>query len=156
MKAGEITRIAVFSVLGAGIMFFVQPWVYENRIIRISDVSPDVWLEESYTSGAITVFAVSVISTLIWYLTAAKARVKGSADVERWRLFWWIFLLLPIASICIAIGFFNQSQDALLSLTALYIFDIILVFWLPTATSSPGLLMYLPPGAFILRRLLGA
>jgi hypothetical protein len=156
MKASEITRIIIFSLLGAAIMFFVQPWIYQNRIIRISDVELETWLQENYFPGASIVFAASVISTVVWYFMAAKAKVQGASDVERWRVVWWLFLLLPVVSICIAIAFCNVSKDVLVSLTGFYILDILLVFWLPTATSSPRSLMYLPPGGFLLRRLLGS
>ncbi len=155
MKVSEIVRIIGFSVLAAFVMFFVQPWIYENKIIRISDVELEPWISQNYTVGSGLVFAGSVIATILWYFMAANAKVQGAGDVDRWRVLWWLCFLLPILSIIVALAFFNQSSQALVSLTGFYIIDITLAFWLPTATSSPGLLMYLPPGAFLLRRRLG-
>ena len=51
----------------------------------------------------------------------------------------------------------NESDDALLSLTGFLVFDgLILLYWLPTATSSPKSFKYTPPGALLLRRLIGS
>jgi hypothetical protein len=157
MKAGEVVRIIVFSFLGFLLMFFIQPWIYQNRIIRVSDVAVEDWLQDYYTTGASIVFASSIIATVVWYVMAAKAKVPGASDTDKWRVVWWLFLLLPILSICLGISVFNPSKDALVSLTGFYILDaLFLLYWLPTATSSPGSLMFIPPGAFLLRRLIGA
>ena len=158
MKAGEIIRIIGFCVVGAALMFWGQPWIYQNRHIPITDVPRiEAWVSDEYMPGAIFVFVVSVIATLLWYVIAAKAKVKTASEIFSWQLIWWIFLLLPIVSICVAIGFFNRSQDARLSLTGFLILDVMfLLFWLPTATSSPGSLMYIPPGAFFIRRIVGS
>jgi hypothetical protein len=65
---------------------------------------------------------------------------------------WWIFLLFPVLSICVAISFFTGSNDTLVFLTIFFVLDILLLFWLPTATSTPGGLKFLPPGSIHLRR----
>ncbi|NEP58809.1 MAG: hypothetical protein F6K31_17610, partial [Symploca sp. SIO2G7] len=153
MKAGEIIRVIAFTFLGAGLMFFLQPWIYQNGMLRISDVSVNAWLSDDYTPGATIVFFISVFSTVLWCVMANKAEIRTAADSFRWQVVWWILLLLPILSICGALYFFNSSQDALLSLTGLFIFDaIFLLFWLPTVTSSPKDLKYILPGSFLLRR----
>ncbi|MGK7877638.1 MAG: hypothetical protein AB4426_31350 [Xenococcaceae cyanobacterium] len=157
MKAGEIIRIIVFSVLGFLLMFYIQPMIYQNRMIRISDVPLNTWLGDNYTAGALLVFGVSVIATVLWYILAATAKVRGANDVFRWQVVWWMLGLLPLLGIFIALLFFNESDDARLSLAGFFIFNgIFLLYWLPTATSSPGLLKHIPPGAFLLRRLIGS
>ncbi|HBE21500.1 MAG TPA: hypothetical protein DEG17_09565 [Cyanobacteria bacterium UBA11149] len=157
MKAGEIIRIIVLSIIGAVLMFLVQPWIYQNRLIRITDVPRiEAWVSNYYIPGATVVFLVSVVATLLWYVMAVQARVNTAGDTFRWQMIWWLFLLFPILSICVAIGFFGGSQDALLSLTGFLVFDgIFWLFWLPTATSSPASLMYIPPGSFTIRRVIG-
>ena len=157
MKAGEIIRIIVLSLIVAGLMFWIQPQIYQLKIIRISDVPMNPWLRNDYTTGAWIVFGCSLLATLIWYFLTAKAKVIGTLDTLRWQVIWWLLGFLPILGICIALYFFNRSQDALLSLTGFYIVDaIFLLFWLPTATSSPGSFKHIPPGAFLLRRLIGS
>jgi len=156
MKAGEIIRIIIFSLLGAVLMFWIQPWIYQNRFIQITDVPKiEAWVSNYYTTGATVVFTVSLISTLLWYGMAAKAQIKGGEDAARWSLVWWLIFLLPILSICLAIYFFRGSEQALLSLTGFFIFDVLVLFWFSTVTSSPQALMYAPPGAFLIRRLVG-
>jgi hypothetical protein len=157
MKASEIIRIVIFGFLGFIIMFFVQPWIYENRIIPIKDVPVGEWLSDSYTTGAGVVFAVSILATVVWYVLAANAKVTTAAETDKWRVTWWILLLLPIISICLGISpVFNSSKDALVSLTGFYILDaIVILYWLPTGSSSPSLLMYIPPGARLLRGIFG-
>ena len=137
-------------------MFLGQPWFYDNRIIRISDVPISTFIGEDYTTGAGIVFAVALLTTILWTFMAAKAKAKSAAEISKWRLIWWLLVLLPILSIIVSIAFFNRSDDALLSLTAFLVIDgIFLLYWLPTVTSSPGDLKYIPPGAFFIRRLIG-
>lgn len=157
MKAREIIWIVIFGLCGFFLMFFLQPWIYENRIIPIKDVPVSEWLSDSYTAGTGLVFAASMLATVIWYVLAANAKVPTAAETDRWRVWWWMLLLLPIISICLSISpVFNSSKDALVSLTGFYIFDAILIlYWLPTGSSSPSLLMYIPPGARLLRGIFG-
>ena len=98
------------------------------------------------------VFVVSVLSTIIWYLMTANAKAHRSKEVDQWVVVWWIFLLFPVLSICGAIGFFQGSNDALVFLTIFFVLDILLLFWLPTATTTPGSLKFVPPGSIYLRR----
>lgn len=137
-------------------MFLGQPWFYDSKIFRISDIPVANWIGEDYTPGASIVFGVALLTTVLWSFMAAKAKAKSADEISKWRLIWWLLVLLPILSIFIAIAFFNRSDDALLSLTGFLVVDgIFLLYWLPTVTSSPGDLKYIPPGAFFIRRLIG-
>lgn len=155
MKAGEIIRIIVFSLIAAVLMFGVQPLLYQSRIIRLPNVPRiEAWVSNYYMIAAAIVFAVSLISTVTWCVMAALAPHHKGNHVDKWSLIWWIIGIFPVLSICVAIGFFKGSNDALLSLTFLFILDILLIYWGITATSTPGLLRYIPPFAFPLRRFL--
>lgn len=159
MKAGEIIRIIIFNVLGLILMFWLQPLVYQNRSIRVADYpgGVDTWIRENYFPSVGIVFGFSLLATLLWYFLTARAKVKNASDVASWNLVWWLLGLLPIIGIAIALIFFNNSDDALLSLTGFLIFDgLFLLYWLPTATSSPGSFKYIPPGAMTIRRLIGS
>ena len=150
----EIVRIIVISLVGAIFAFLLQPWLYRSGIIPLTDVDPEVWVGDRYTVGVAIVFSVCIISTLLWYVLTSKAKVARPEDRSFWRLMWWLFLLLPIISICVALYFFNGSNDALLSLTGFYILNALICFWLTTALNTPGALMYAAPGSS-LRLLLG-
>lgn len=151
----EVIRIVVVSLIGAAIMFLLQPWLYQNGIIALNDVEPEAWVGDKYIISAVTVFLVSIISVILWYAIASKAKVQLARETSSMAIVWWIFLLLPILSICAAIYFFNDSNDALLSLTGFFVFDILLIYWFSTAISSPCSLMFVVPGAFFLRNLFG-
>jgi hypothetical protein len=156
MKSREVIQTIVIFLLGAVVMFLGQPWIYDNKLLRISDVPTTTWISEDYTIGAGIVFVIGLIATSLWTFMAAKAKAKSANEISKWRVIWWLLMLLPIISIIVAIAFFNRSNDALLSLTAFLVIDgIILLYWLPTVTSSPGDLKYIPPGAFFIRRLIG-
>lgn len=155
MKAREIIRINIFLLIGAVLMFYLQPWLYNSKVIILTDVLTQNWLYQNYFPGSVIVYTTSLISTVLWLIMAVRAKVIRSVDAYQWQVVWWVVGLLPILSICVAIYFFKDSKDALLSLTSLYIMDILLLFWLPTATSTPGLLKYVPPGSFFLRRIIG-
>ncbi|MDJ0901000.1 MAG: hypothetical protein QNJ55_19530 [Xenococcus sp. MO_188.B8] len=156
MKAGEIIRIIIFVVIGLGLMFWIQPLIYTGRYIRLRDVVAVDWVADNYSIGAGVVFGFSIFATLLWSFFTAKAQIRGAVDVSRWQVMWWLLGLLPIIGIAIALIFINQSDDALLSLAGFFIFDgLIWLFWLPTATSSPGLFKHIPPGSFMLRRIIG-
>ena len=61
------------------------------------------------------------------------------------------FIALAILSIGVAIGLLNQIEEVRLSLAIFFVLDILLLYWLTTATSTPGLLMYTPPLASQMR-----
>ncbi|HLO85399.1 MAG TPA: hypothetical protein VK203_10360 [Nostocaceae cyanobacterium] len=155
MKASEVIRIIVFSLIGALAMFWLQPLIYRSRWTGfiLTDVRLEPWLSNFYMTGATVVFAVSFVCTIIWYVLAAKAQIRDGKDAERWVLIWWVLLFPPVLSICVAIGFFRGTDQALLSLTTFFLINILFLYWLTTATSSPGALKFVPPGAFLVRRL---
>jgi hypothetical protein len=148
---GDLIRIFCVALAGAVLVFLAQPWLFQSGIIAITDVDVETWLAEKYTIGVSIVYGTALFATLIWYLIAAKARVSTAADVSKLRPLWGVLLLLPIVGICVALYFFNNSNEALLWLTFFYIVDAVVVYWLATAISSPGLLKYVPPGSMTLR-----
>lgn len=152
MKAGEIIRIIIITLVGGGVMSFIQPLLYDKRILLIKDVPIPTWIAQQYNPGAFIVFGLSVLATVLWYVLGARANIRTAKEAFNWNLYWWLFLLMPIIGICLALYFFNESKDALLSLTGLYIFNVILLYWLPTVTSSPKDIKRIPPGASIIRR----
>lgn len=156
MKVSEVLRILVITILGAGLVFVLQPWLYKSGIIAITDVPVDAWVRDDYMTGATIVFATSVVCAVLWYALAVRAEIKGVTDTSPWELVWGVLSIFPVLSICAALYFFNRSDEALLWLASFYVFDILLLYWFSTATSSPRDLKYIPPFAFLLRRLIGS
>ena len=159
MKTSEIIRVIVLSLIGAILMFAVQPFIYKQGVIWEPNVQePEValagWASGDYMTAAIFVFAVSVFSAILWCVLANKSKAHRQDEVKPWSLVWWLLGLVPVLSIGVAIGFFNDVEEARLSLAIFFVLDILLLFWLTTATSTPGLLMYTPPLARQLRNFL--
>lgn len=154
MKPSEIIRVIICMILGSGLTFFAQPWFYQNKYVRIRDIPLKNWLGQDYWQASLTVYAIAVLITIIWLLMTAKANPKGADQVLKWGLFWWILLFLPIIGIGIAL-FLNRSADARVSLAACLVLDIFVLFWLPSVTSTPGSVKYVPPGAAFIRHLIG-
>ena len=159
MKPGEIIRIIIFTVLGLILMFWLQPLAYQNRFIPVTDYpgGVDIWVGDNYFTSAVIVFVASLLATLLWYFLTARAKVRNASDVANWNIVWWIFGLFPLVAIAISVFLVNESDDAKLSLIGFFIIDgLFLLYWLPTATSSPGSFKYTPPGAMLVRRLIGS
>ncbi|MDE5102773.1 MAG: hypothetical protein O4807_07225, partial [Trichodesmium sp. St19_bin2] len=89
MKTSEIIRIIIFSLIGLIVMFLLQPFFYRNRILRISDIDVEAWINNYYNPGGTIVFVVSVLSTIIWYLMTANAKAHRSKEVDQWMVVWW-------------------------------------------------------------------
>ena len=156
MKLPEIIRIIVFGFIGWLITIYGQPWVYQSRLIRVADVPLSQWLSNYYNVGAWIVFLSGFGATIVWTVVTTRAKAAGALDVFRWQVVWWLLGLVPLIGICIALYICSVSNDALLSLALFFIIDgLFLLYWLPTVTSSPGLFRNIPPGAPLIRRLIG-
>jgi len=151
MKPWEIIRIIIFSIIGAAVMFLGQRLIYENQIIPIQKVPLNTWLGTDYTTSALIMFAVCIIATVIWCILAAISRFNDGGSTGRWMLMWWLLGLLPMITIVFTVFFINRSDEARMSLMGFFVLDTLLLYWLPTATSSPEAVKYIPPGAFLLR-----
>ena len=152
---GDVIRILSVAIVGAILMFLVQPWLYQSGIVPITQVESETWLAEKYSVGAAIVFSTALVATLLWYVSALRAKVTAFNEASPLRLVWGLLLLLPIIGICVALFFYNNSSEALLPLTFMYVIDVVWVYWFATAISSPGLLKFIPPGSFTVRHLIG-
>ena len=155
MKSGEITRLIICLLIGALIIFIVQPWLYQSRVVKITDV-PDIkdWIGNYYMIQAAIVFSISLVSVIFWSVAGIRSKASGG-ELKVWRTTWYVLLFVNVLSIFIAIYLRKVSDDALLSSAFFLFFDVVWVFWLGTALSSPNLFMYLPPGSGKIRRVFG-
>lgn len=151
MKPLELIRIISITIVGAILMLLVQPWLYRSGLI-VLDKDVENWLLTEYTSSTYWVLGASVLATVVWYIAAAGAKPLTAKDTSSWRLLWWIVLLVPIASIGVAL-YLQSEPSTNLWLVAMYVIDVAVLYWLPTASSSPGHTKYLPPGSRNIRDL---
>jgi len=156
MKPREVIRIIVLTTIGGMAMFLGQKLVYDNQIVPIQQIPVDAWLTSNYNTAAMVMFLASIIPTLIWYISAARSRFNDGSATHRWRLLWWLLGIIPMVTIGVAVFYINRSSEAQHSLIFFFLLDAIWLYWLPTATSSPEGVKYIPPLAFLLRyKLLG-
>ena len=153
----EIFRFFVISVAVAILMFLVQPWLYSSNIIDLdfeTEIELQNWIDFNYMQGAKLVFIVSLLSVIFWYLLALKfgARIKKMPRLPIVQI-WAGFSLFPVVSVLIALQF-NDYPPVLPSLLGFFILNILLLFWLTTAVTTP-IIQFVVPGSFALRRLLG-
>jgi hypothetical protein len=158
MKAGEIIRVIVFYLIGAGLVFWGQPFLYINGVIGLTDVQePESWANEYYLPAAAIVFGGCLLATIIWLVITAISKADRSDEIEKSRLWWWLIGLIPVISICAGIWIYKDgSNEAQISLAAFFVLDFLWLYWLTTATSTPGLFMFIPPLSRQIRSLIGA
>lgn len=152
MKPLELIRIIAITVFGIILVLLVQPWLYRSGFIPLDVFDVEQWIVTDYTPSSYWVLAASIAATVIWYFSAANAKPLTAKDTSSWRLLWWLFLLIPIASIGIAL--YQQTEpSSRVALAGLYVIDVLVLYWLPTASSSPAHTKYLPPLSMPIRRL---
>jgi hypothetical protein len=163
MQPEEAIRSILVTVIGAAFMFLIQPWLYQNTFMTPNDVTADVWVQTHYIHAATLTFSAAVVCQVIWYLLAIRFNTRGDdRKIQEQRVPWLILLLITLAIAGIAIYIFNvmggtiqgTSADALLSLIGFFFVDVLLVYWLATAISTPGLLKFIPLGSVFIRRYL--
>ena len=159
MKVGEIIRIIVFSLIGLVLMFWIQPLLYEQRFFGVIRTIPyREWINQ-YMLAAGIIFAVSFAFTIIWYVMLLR---NQNGDANYFKLLWYLGLFILVIVISVTVYFNNQDprgeliQETLISMIGLFFVDSILIlYWLPTVTSTPGLLRKRTvPGAKLVNNLM--
>jgi uncharacterized oligopeptide transporter (OPT) family protein len=144
----EIIRLCLFPLTGAVVMFVLQPILYQSQILRLTDVKPQLWVNTHYFPSALIVFGFTIFTALAWCALNTFSPPSGIKGI------------IPIASIAIAIllsrlGILapKGSNDATISTICLFFLDVLWLYWLTTATSTPGVLAKsIPPGAGLFGR----
>jgi FtsH-binding integral membrane protein len=160
----EIIRLFVFPILGALLMFVLQPMLYQSQMIRLADLqrgnSVDRWLANGYYPQTSLVFGCAIFAALAWCVWNTMSPPGNNAARKGRSVAWWILSLIPILSVVVAaiwsrkavLGDAFGSDVATFSLVALFSIDILFLYWLTTATTTPGNARDLPPGASLFGR----
>jgi hypothetical protein len=160
ITTAEIIRLFVFPIMGLLLMFVLQPMLYQSQILRLTDVDVEKWLPNGYYPQASLVFGVAIFAALAWCVWNTMSPPGGEADRRGRSVTWWVLCLLPILSTLgalvwsrkVVLGDKFGSDTATLSLIVLFAIDILFLYWLTTATTTPGNARDLPPGARLFRR----
>ena len=144
MKVGEIIRIIIFALVGFVLMMWLQPLLYEQKFFGVIKTIPlSDWIKQYYLAAWI-IFGFSLTLTVLWYVILFKNQ-NGSSST--FKLMWYIGLFLLTVVVVVTMYLNNQDengeliQETVISMTGLFLFDSLFVlYWLPTVTSTPGLL----------------
>jgi uncharacterized membrane protein len=155
----EVIRLFVIPILGTMLMFVVQPLLFSGQWLRLSDVKIQTWLNSHYIPMASIVLASSLLALVIWIGWNIKSPHRTPEAGAQRAGSWWFIAIIPIIGTVLAIILSRQgilapksSSDAILPLIILFTIDIIVIYWLTTATSSPCGARRLPPGANLFNR----
>jgi hypothetical protein len=150
----EVIRLFVIPILGMMLMFVVQPLLFSGQWLRLTDVKVQSWLNNHYMPMAGMVFASSLLAVVVWIGWNMKSPFRTPEAGAQRVGSWWLISIIPIIGATIAIVLSRQSilapkssGDAILPLIILFTIDIIVIYWLTTATSTPSPAHRLPPGS---------
>jgi hypothetical protein len=159
ISTGEVIRLFVFPLLGAVLMFVLQPVLFVIQTFRLDDVKVNAWVNSHYMPATGIVFAGCLLAILLWVGLNIKSPVGGAEASKKRQSAWWFLLLIPIVGAVLAILLSVTSTlapkgttGAVFYYVLLYAIDIAVVYWLTTATSTPGNARLLPPGAGLFNR----
>ena len=161
VTTAEVIRLFLFPLTGAVAMFVLQPILYQSQLLRLTDVKPQVWVDAHYFPCATIVFACAIFTALAWCALNTFSPPRNIKECKKRAAWWWGMAIIPVLSIAIAIFLSRQgirvsfigitlkeaanialkgSSDATISLICLFSIDVLWLYWLTTATSTPGVL----------------
>jgi hypothetical protein len=149
MKSSEILRIVAFQLVGTILCLWIQPLLYSYGYLSPPDVPLLFWLNNNYMQGAIWICLSCLAATVFWLLLAIKGDKRNLEKRKSLARLWWMILSFLGVSLLASLWMSSGGDIALLSwpLGGVYILDIIVMYWMPTMTSTPGSLKYAPLGA---------
>jgi hypothetical protein len=159
VTTAEVIRLFLIPLTGAVVMFVLQPILYQSQMLRLTDVKPQIWVNAHYFPAAIIVFACAIFTALGWCALNTLSPPDGMKAAKKRATLWWTIGIIPVFSIGLAIFLSRQgilapkgSNDATISMICLFLFDVLWLYWLTTATTTPGLARSIPPGAGLFRK----
>lgn len=171
MTPQQIALLIANAIAGSLWIFFGQNLVLLNvfaELLSGGGLNLSDYLDSASSPSFQALFYSCVAVTLIWLMTTAKKSPINSVEVREMRPTWWI-----CASVLVLLGWFYQLVFTVLiwqfsgtapvegveanfypvpsggwvTLLVLVIFDVGLLFWLPTMLASPKSYRLVVPGA---------
>ncbi|WP_375493376.1 hypothetical protein [uncultured Nostoc sp.] len=155
-RSEEILRIFAVIMFG-GLLMVVQRWWFSAGVIDLNVSDDELWVMEHFTPVAIIVFIDSVFWAGMWYLTALGSNNNYVPEKHYKQILirWGGFFLATLAiTVGVALYFYRDASSTALPLfVGFFIINTMLIYWVSTAISTPGLLAYVVPGSVLLRKL---
>ncbi|MEM9272879.1 MAG: hypothetical protein AAGA80_07940 [Cyanobacteria bacterium P01_F01_bin.143] len=146
-----------FTAGGFFLLFMLAPWLFTTTSLAPIDVDTEEWIPGNYITGACIVFLCSLIMQILW-LVKSKYYKDGLDQIKDTEIYWYLGLMISFISVLIAlfITVFSQegSQRAFLPLIVIFSLAVAAIYWLPTASSTPGALKYIAPYSIDIRKFL--
>lgn len=165
MKIKDFVVLLITVAIATLWIWIVQPYLF-GSVIPFSMTNNDLqdWLGAVFFPTTWILYGSGIFVTLIWLAKATKTRSIHAKQTLSHQGLWWLLLLFYGLFNLIAfftISFFSGWLDDNRSLEPLFItplfilFDLLILYWLPTALATPRSLRYVPPLAMTLRKLYG-
>jgi hypothetical protein len=163
--------------LGASVLvgilwvFLIQNWLFLNLFPGLL-VGPGLDLVDYLQTGSSPSFRMLWISCiaalLIWLATTARARPRHGAEVRRMQPLWWLASVILVALGWLyqlfftvflwqirgeapvegsGMNYYPLPAGGWMLLLLFVVFDVALLFWLPTLLASPRSYRLVVPGA---------
>ena len=173
MRSTQFLWLGISFLAGIVWVFIAQSWVFLNFFSALLGQDMNVFLTE-VSSPSFTFLWFSCIAALaLWIFITASSKPRNGAEVRKMQPLWWIG-----TSILVLLGWIYQwlfstviwqiqqispvqgsgvnyyplPASGWLLLMVFVVFDVTLLFWLPTLLASPRTYRFVVPGAV---RLLG-
>jgi hypothetical protein len=151
----ETTGLAA-GVIGGAIILVVGKLLFSNSVVPINKGD---WVQTNYDPAALTVFLISTVFAIIWYLITCNWWLKYEPKQSTLATSIWVLLfVVPILSFVIALFYWGKDGDADLGLSAFLALLIALglamlfSYWGATALSTPKNMSSVIPLASLFRR----
>jgi hypothetical protein len=171
MKTPQIVLLITFAVAGTAWIYIVQNLVLLNvfsGLLSGGGLNLNSYLETASNPAFQALWFTCIAVTLIWLATTSRKSPTNSAEVREMRPTWWI-----CATVLVLLGWAYQVLFTVLiwqfsgtspvdgieanyfpippggwaTLLVFVIFDVGLLFWLPTMFASPRSYRLVVPGA---------
>lgn len=154
----EEALLGFFGIVAGGLLILIQWWLFATGawgLIRTVPLNRQDYANYHFAPAGFIVFFVSAICAFIWHRTALRwsKHIAEKRDMRAAR-FRWVSIscvvILSFVFVCLLIG--NVSPEALPWFAGFLIVDMVVIYWLSTALSTPDRMVPAVPLADRLRK----
>ncbi len=163
MKPLELIMLLTTVLFATFIIFLLQPALLSADWTLIRDATRETishWHQKLMWPSLYFNYILGTVATLFWISRSDSFQSNSSKNTLKNIALWWtIFCFLLVLSLLFIVMlslYHNLIGEkgfmAFFSLIFIFsILDVFLIYWLPTALSTPKTMRYLPPASRMLR-----